>query len=442
MQLVAVGVSHNSASVGLRERLTVSADHVPRVLAELRESVAEVFVLSTCNRVELYAVCGHEASGADLLRQFLATHGDVPISTVRNATYAFGYRQAVRHMMRVAAGLDSMVLGEHEILGQVRRAIGAARQARTLGPVLDRLGDAALVCGKRTRTMTSLGRDGESVASVAVQLAMRERGRLDPAHVVVLGAGETARSAVAQLATIANVRVTVLNRTHDRAVELATVHGVGARPWEELSAAIASAEVVIGCTGSRTPVVDAALLTRARGADASALLCVDLGLPRDFHPAVASVSGVRLLDLDHIEAETVALRTNRVRDLRRAESIADQETERYMEWWRGRGVAATIGRLHAHVGAIRDAEVERALARLPQLDQHARAVIRDLATRMAGKLLHEPTVALKRDAEGANMAVVVERLFALGDTVDFIAEYCAPGERVAQQDIHQESRVS
>lgn len=442
MQLVAVGISHNNASVGLRERLTVAPDLVPRVLAELCESVGEVLVLSTCNRVELYAVCGHEASGADLLRQFLATHGDVPISTVRNATYAFGHQLAVRHVMRVAAGLDSMVLGEHEILGQVRRAIAAARHARTLGPVLDKLGDAALVCGKRTRATTSLGRDGESVASVAVQLAMRERGRLEGAHVVVLGAGDTARSAVSQLTSMANVRVTVLNRTHDRAVELATAYGVGAGAWNDLSDVLASADVVIGCTGSRTPVVDAALLMRARGSGAGALLCVDLGLPRDFHPAVASVSGVRLIDLDRIEAETTALRTDRERDLAQAESIVDQETERYMEWWRGRGVASTIGRLHAHVGAIRDAEVERALARLPHLDLHARAVIRDLATRMAGKLLHEPTVALKRDAEGANMAVVVERLFALTDAIDFTAEYCAPGERVAHQDIHQESSVS
>ena len=442
MQLVAVGISHNSASVGLRERLAVPADVVPRLLTDLRESVAEVLVLSTCNRVELYAVCGHEASGADLLRQFLATHGDVPISTVRNATYAFGHQLAVRHMMHVAAGLDSMVLGENEILGQVRRAIGAARQARTLGPVLDKLGDAALVCGKRTRATTWLGRDGESVASVAVQLAIRERDGLEGARVVVLGAGETARSAVGQLASIPNIRVTVLNRTHDRAVELATVHGVGARPWDDLADALADADVVIGCTGSRTPVVDASLLARARGAYGGTLLCVDLGLPRDFHPAVALVSGVRLVDLDRIEAETAVARTDRVRDLAQAESIVDQETERYMEWWRGRGVASTIGRLHAHVGAIRDAEVERALARLPHLDPHARAVIRDLAARMTGKLLREPTLALKRDAEGANMAVVVERLFALSDGVDFTAEYCAPGERVAHQDIHQESRVS
>jgi glutamyl-tRNA reductase len=260
--------------------------------------------------------------------------------------------------------------------------------------------------------------------------------------VLVLGAGETARSAVGELSAIANVRVTVLSRTYDRAVDLASAHGAEARPWDALPGELATADVVIGCTGSQVPVIDADVFARARHTGAGDVLCVDLGLPRDFDSAVTSIPGVRLIDLDHIELETAARRADRARDLAQAESIVDQETERYMEWWRGRGVASTIGRLHAHVGAIRDAEVERALARLPHLDPHARAVIRDLAARMTGKLLHEPTLALKRDAEGVNMAVVVERLFALSDSVDFTAEYCAPGERVAHQDIHQESSVS
>jgi glutamyl-tRNA reductase len=429
VQIVAVGISHTSASLSLREQLAVAGESLPDALHRLRENVAEAFILSTCNRVELYALCGHEGSGAEVLRQFLAAHGDVPIRTVRDVTCAYGHSSAVRHLLRVAAGLESMVVGENEILGQVRRAIAAARQAGALGPVLDRLGDAALACGKRTRVATALGRDGESVASVAMRLAVRERGRLEGANVVVLGAGETAGQTLASLVRVADVRVTLVNRTYDRAAELAAAHGAEARPWDELAQVLAAADVVIGCTGAQTPVLSATMLVEARDAEVRPLLCLDLAVPRDIDPGVASLPGVTLIDLDRIELETTARCEDRARDLVRAESIVDQDTERFMEWWRGRGVASTVARLHAHAGAIRDAEVERALTRLSDVSPQARAVIHELATRMVGKLLHEPTVTLKRDPEGANMAVVVERLFALGDGG-------------AQPEIHQESKAS
>ena len=441
VQLVVVGINHHSASVSLRERLTVSAESLPLVLVRLRESVAEALVLSTCNRVELYAVCGHESSGADLLRQFLATHGDVSLHNVREATYAYGHEAAVRHMLRVAAGLDSMVVGENEILGQVRRALMSAREVGTLGPVLDRLGDAALACGKRTRATTSLGRDGESVAGVAIRLARQERGSLHGARVVILGAGDAARSALAQLSGLGAVRVTVINRTFERANELAAEAGVEARPWAELPDALATADVLVACTGSPTPIIGRESLTQTRRSDTPGLICVDLGVPRAIDSAVTSLAGVRLIELDRIETECADRREHRARDLERAESIVELETERYMEWWRGRGVASTIARFHAHADAIREAEVERALTRLPELSEHARAVIRELSARMVGKLLHEPTLALKRDPEGANMAVVLERLFALSDAADLTSEHCAIDERVPSQ-LHQESTVS
>jgi glutamyl-tRNA reductase len=230
---------------------------------------------------------------------------------------------------------------------------------------------------------------------------MGELNGLDDARVLVLGAGETARSAVRELATIVNVQVTVLNRTYEHALELAADHGVEARPWDELSLALQTSDVVIACTGAQTPVVDAGTLLRARGPDARTLFCVDLGLPRDVDPAVAAIPGVRLFDLDHIELESAKGRPDRTRDLAQAEAIVEQETERYMDWWRGRGVASTIARLHARVAAIRETEVERALSRLPHLNPHARAVIQELATRMTGKLLHEPTLALKRDRKAS-----------------------------------------
>jgi glutamyl-tRNA reductase len=270
-------------------------------------------------------------------------------------------------------------------------------------------------------------------------MAARELGSLENKNVAVLGAGDIARAVLTHLTTMPRVRVTVLNRTWHRAIELAGEHGVEAVRWSELPQAIASADVIFGCTGSRTPVLDAVTVERSKSRD---LLCVDLGLPRDIDSAVAALPGVRLIDLQTIERETSARRADESAELARAESIVSTEAERYMEWWRGRGVAGTIARLRARADAIRDAEIERALARLPDLTPQSRSVVRDLAMRMAAKLLHEPTVALKRDPEGANMAVVVERLFGLTDARDLALEQCARGDRTVTPTIPQESRAS
>jgi glutamyl-tRNA reductase len=438
VQIVVVGTSHNTASVRLRERLAISPESLPQALHQLRERVAEVFALSTCNRVELYAVCGHEASGTELLREYLVARTGLPLRTVRDATYAYGHESAVRHALRVAAGLDSMVVGENEILGQMRRALRAARLAGSLGPILDRLGDAALACGKRARTRTALGNDGQSLASVAVELANRERNGLDGCSITVLGAGETARSVVSHLRSVANVRVTVMNRTHERAVGLAAAHDIVAREWNQLDDQLSATEVVIGCTGSPTPIVSAAQLRGLRSPDAPPLLCLDLGVPRDIDPAVAALPGVRLIDVDQIGTATASNAGAEAHVVARAERLVTQEADRYMEWWRGRGVAPTIARLHARAAAVREAEVTRALGRLPDLTPQARLIVRELATRLTRKLLHEPTVTLKRDPEGANMAIIVERLFALEAST--VAEHCVPDRGVNH--VIQESHAS
>jgi glutamyl-tRNA reductase len=414
VQIVVVGVNHKSASLDLLDRVAVTPERVSGVLARLRERVAEGFVLSTCNRVELYALCGHEESGSDLLRQVLADHAGLDLTFVRETTYTHGYRAAVSHALRVAAGLDSMVLGEAEIQGQMRRALDAARRERALGPMLDRLGSAALACGKRARSETSLVRHAQSVASVGLQLAEQRLGTLAGARVVILGAGETAASLLAELARVAPASITIVSRTAERAALLAAAAGVDARPWLELPGVLGEADVVIGCTSAPAPVIDANLLAAARTSAAGRpLVCVDLGVPRDIAPAVAELPNVTLIDVDDVDAATTGYRAERARDMARAEQVVAEETERYMAWWRGRGVASTVARLHARADAICRAELERALARLPELSPRERAVVGEAVARVAAKLLHRPTLALKEDPEGANMALVVERLFAL-----------------------------
>lgn len=413
VQIVTVGVRRKPASVDLLERLSVAGEEVTEVLVRLRESVAEAFILSTCNRVELYALCGHEETGADILRQFLAERGGVSLQVLREASCVIGDDAAVRHALAVASGLDSMVVGEREILGQMRRALEGARRAGSLGPVLDRLGSAALACGKRVRSCTALGTHAESVASIAARLAERRNFTLAGARVVVLGAGEMAALALRHLAPRVSTRMTIVNRTLERGAALAAAYGAHVRPWSELEDAISEAELVVACTAAPVPILDAPMLRRARAAADKALLCLDLGVPRSIDRSVASIPGVVLVDMDCLGAEAAQYREERTQAIAHAERIVAEESERYMEWYRGRRVAPTIARLHAHAGAIGDAELARALARLPELSPRARAVVGELAARIVAKLLHEPTLVLKRDPEAANLSLIVERLFGI-----------------------------
>ncbi len=415
VQIAIVGVNHTSAPIEIRERLAVSAGDLPLALVELRGSVSEGFVLSTCNRVEVYAVCADEATGTELLRRWLVARSGLGMDEICSHSYAYGHVLAVRHALRVAAGLDSMILGEDQILGQLRRAFEWARAARALGPLLERLGASALACGKRVRTATGIGRHGASVPSIALRKSALLRGSFEGARILVLGSGEMATLALEQLAVQRpSGRITVVNRTYAHALELAAAHEVEACPWDALPAALAEADVVVGCTSAVYPVLDVETVRAARRrAAARPLLCIDLGVPRDIEPRVGELPGVTLIGVDELETEATAYRAEREQEVAAAELIVAEETERFMEWWRGRGVAAAISRLRAHAEAIRKAELERALARLPELTAREHAVVRTLAERITAKLLHEPTVALKRDAEGANMALILERLFAL-----------------------------
>jgi glutamyl-tRNA reductase len=219
---------------------------------------------------------------------------------------------------------------------------------------------------------------------------------------------------MAELEAIGPTGVTILSRTPERAASLAEARGFEARPWGEVAAALADADVVVACTSASEPVIDVGMLAAVRaGAPGRPLVCVDLGVPRDIDPAVRDLPGVTLIDVEHLDAVAKEHLAEYTREVAEASRIIVEETERYMTWWHGRGVASTVARLHAHASAVCDAELERVLARLPELSPRAHAVVREAVARVAAKLLHQPTLALKHDPEGANMALVVERLFAL-----------------------------
>ena len=413
MQIVVVGLNQNSAPLAVRERLAFAPGGLPQALAGLRNHVPEGFILSTCNRVEIYGLAGHVESGAQLLGRFLAETREFPADELRPLVYSYGHEAAVAHLFRVASGMDSMVVGEGEVLSQVRAALDAAHAAGALGPVMRRLGSAAVGAGKRVRARTAIGRNPISVVSLALQAAAMRGRPMRDASVLVLGAGETAETLLRHLDGAFPRRVTVTSRRYERAAALAGRYGVGSVRMERLADALADADVIVGCTSAPEFVIRAADVVATSRFGARRLVCLDLGVPRDIDPEVRSLPGVTLIDLDELQAAADENRTRRTREVEAAEVVVGAEVERFMEWWRSRQVVPTIAALRAYATEIRDAEIAHALARLGDLAPRDAFVVRALAQRIVGKLLHRPLTVLKADAEGANMAQVLRQLFQL-----------------------------
>jgi glutamyl-tRNA reductase len=413
MQIVAVGLSHATAPVARRERLTFVEHDLPAALSRLAASVEESFLLSTCNRTEVYAFAGHADSGGRHLLRFLAEAGGLAEPELAGLTYVRAHDAAVRHLFRVAAGLDSMVLGEDQIVAQLKRALDVARGAGTLGPVLGRLGSAALAAGKRVRSATALGRSRVSVVSVAVRAAAEELGSLAGRPVLVVGAGRTATVAIRQLAG-AGARVTVTGRDAERTALLAGSSGAVPAPWAALPSLLHTPDLVLSCTAAPGIVLHAEMLSAAlarRGG--RGLMCLDLAVPRDVDPAAAALPNLTLRDMDALITVAAANRALRAGEIPDAEAIVEERVERFMEWWRSRQVVPAIVALRSLAESIRDDEIARALARMPELGERERLIVRGLASRVVNKLLHHPVTILRTDPEGANMAQIVQYLFGL-----------------------------
>ncbi|HEU4828528.1 MAG TPA: glutamyl-tRNA reductase [Gemmatimonadales bacterium] len=413
MQLIAVGLNQSSAPLAVRERVAFVPSQVPDALAQLLEEVEEGFILSTCNRTEIYAIVGHARSGSQVLTQFLSRWHSIPAESLSPSLYSFTHAAAARHLFRVASGLDSMVLGEDQIVAQLRNALAVAGGAGSLGPRLHRLGDGALSASKRVRTETALGSSATSVVSVALGAATSQLGTLADRSVVVLGAGHTAELVVRHCRSAApSASITVLNRTPGRAKALAERHAVSAAGWGELLGLVADADLVVGATSAAEPVVRAADLREVLRAG-RALVCLDLAVPRDIEPGVGALPNVVVYDMDYFQRCADAGRERREAEIAPAEAIVGECVAMFEEWWRGREVAPAISRLRARADAIRDAELERALRRL-QLDSADEMVVRELAARVLNQFLHQPMTTLRSDPEAANLAAALDRLFTPG----------------------------
>ena len=306
-----------------------------------------------------------------------------------------------------------MVVGEGEVLAQVRAALDIANEAGMLGPVLRRLGSAAVGAGKRVRARTAIGRNPLSVVTLAIRAAASKGHPISGASILVLGAGETAEGVLRHLDGISTRRVIVASRRYERAAALAARYGVEPARADDVARHLANADIIFGCTSAPELVVRVADVAAARPSGRTSLLCVDLGVPRDIDPRVRDLPGVTLVDLDELQGVADENRARRGLEVEQAEVVVAAEVERFMEWWRSRQVVPTIAALRAYATDVRDAEIERALARLGDSSPQTAFVVRALAQRIVGKLLHRPLTVLKADAEGANMAQIVRQLFQL-----------------------------
>lgn len=411
MSLFVLGINHQTAPVSLRERVAFSADTVPAALDALRAlpQVHEVALLSTCNRTELYAVADDDGQA---LADWLATHPD-EVGDLHAYLYRHRDADAVRHLFRVATGLDSLVLGEPQILGQVKDAWATARNAGSLGGQLDRLFQHAFTTAKRARTDTRIGANPVSVASAAVRLAQESFARLDDSTVLLIGAGETIELAARHLVQARAKRLLVANRTLAHAQELASRHGGFALPLNELDKHLGEADVVISATASRDPIlhkpqVAAALATRRH----RPMLLLDLAVPRDIAADVAELRDVFLYTVDDLERAIEDNRRSRREAATEAEAIVELQVARFTETLAASTRTAPLKRLRAH-GESAKAEVLAKARQQLASGQDPEEVLNFLAHTLTNRLLHAPTVALREAALSGNndLARAADKLF-------------------------------
>jgi len=423
MSVLVVGISHNSAPVALLEQVAPEADAVPKLVqkAAASDHVTEATVIATCNRVEIYAEVDRFHGSVEELSMLLVERAGASTEAMLPHLYVHYDDGAVSHLFQVAAGLDSMAVGEGQILGQTRDALRLGQELGTAGPALNVLFQQALRVGKRSRAETDIDRVAPTLVSAALDRASGDAGAVEGRRVLVVGAGSMAGLATATVTRRGADRVTVANRTPERAARLATEYAATPATLADLPAALAEADLVIACAGASGVLVTRAMVEEAR-ADGRPMTFVDLAMPHDVDPAVGDLPGVTRLDLGDLADELHASEAGReVEEVRR---IVTQEVSAFLTARRQANVTPTVVALRSMATAVVDAEMGRLASRLPDLDDVTRAEILQTVRRVADKLLHEPTVRVKQLAneEGAvSYAAALAELFALDpDAVDAV----------------------
>jgi glutamyl-tRNA reductase len=422
MRLLLVGISHRTAPVDLRERVDFSARGVSEALRDLagRGSTREAVIVSTCNRAEIYSACDDPDGTRQDLEQFFSEFNRVSSMEIAPHVYHVEDLDAARHLFRVAAGLDSLVVGEPQILGQVKDAHSAAADAQTVGPVLNRVFHSSFAVGKRVRTETALGAGAVSVSFAAVALARKIFGALEGRSVLVVGAGEMGKLTALHMKSQGVQHVTIVSRTMAHAARTAeAIGGASAAPWDELDSALGASDIIITATGAPAPILTKARIEAiVRHRRNRPLFIIDIALPRDVEAAAGELEQVFLYNIDDLQATVRENLARRASEVTRAESIITEELDKFGAWFRARGAIPTVVALRQRFEAIRRAELDRLEFKMSTLPPEARARVDEITHLIVEKLLLTPTEQLKSVTDADMVGAYSEaltRLFALGD---------------------------
>ena len=398
MHLFLLGVSHRTAPVDVRERLDFSSRSVGDAVEALaaRPSAAESVVVSTCNRSEIYVASDSPAKAREELVQFLAEYHQLPPETFLPHLFVKEDAAAVGHLFRVAAGLDSIVVGEPQILGQVKDAFQTAAERRAAGPLLTKLFHWSFNVGKRVRSETGIGEGAVSISFAAVALARKIFGKLEGRRVLVVGAGEISTLTAQHLRGQGVGDIVITSRTLANAESLATAVNGRALPWQQMTQALSAADIVITATGSQRPIITRAHLeTSATRRRTGPLFIIDVAVPRDVDPAVSAIEQVFLYNVDDLQGVVTENLSRRASEIERAEAIVSDELTRFASWRRSRGAVPTIVALRQRFDAIRRSELQRLDGKLANLTPEAKARVDEVTRLLVEKLLLEPTEQLK-----------------------------------------------
>lgn len=411
MTILLVGLDYRQTPLMLRERLYLGGEALTETLTALHgDALKELVIISTCNRLELYAATSDVTSAVETILPHLAARAHLPAEAIQDHFQILCDGDAAQHLMRVSSGLESLVVGETEILGQITGALRQARLANTTGPLLSRLFHDALHAGKRARAETAISQHTLSVSHAAVLMAKRELGDVKQSRVLILGAGRMAELALYALKAQGVSAIQIASRSNEKAAHLAARFGVEAAIWEHLKTSLSQADIVIAATSAAQPILNAAMLDQTRTS-----LLIDISVPRNIDADVRALPNICLYDLDDLQMVVEEHRAKRQCEVGRVEAIIADELKAYHAWVNSRRAIPTITALRQQTEDMAADELKRTLQRLPNLTDHERAVVGQMAHRMVNKFLHAPTTALREYAahDQQEIATHIAKVFGL-----------------------------
>lgn len=419
--IVTMGLNHKTAPVEIREQISFTSQEKEEVLEIITNNneIKEGVLLATCNRTEVYVVSSEKAIGAEFIPELLSQFSTLSLDEIKDYLYTYSNLEAVTHLYKVASGLDSMILGEEQILGQVKEAFNIARKKETTDTILHHLFTETLKVGKKARSKTSINDNAASVSYAAVELANKIFGNLNEESVLVVGAGEMSELTLKSLVDHGVDEVIVANRTFSKAVDLANQFNGQAIKWQEVEEWLNQVDIVISSTGAPHYVINYEMVEEALAdRQHKPLFFIDIAVPRDIDPEIHELHNVYAYNIDDLESVVEANLKKREKAVKSVNEIIKKEVKAFNEWRNSRNVVPIIKSLRNQAEEIRQEELERALRKLDDIDEKEKNVIASLTYKIVNKMLHNPTVKVKEFANVENSQLYLEavnELFGLND---------------------------